>query len=56
MTGSSPRVDPDQITDKLLAAEWRHYAGYGWTDQQIADRLGVTLESVQKAAQRGRAA
>ena len=45
-------IDPALIPDPALRAEWEDFAGYGWPDDKIARRLGITLETLRVAVRR----
>ena len=52
--GSVPdsRVNPDAIESLDVRAEWEHFAGFGWSDERIAERLGLNLASLRTATRR----
>jgi hypothetical protein len=45
------RFDPT-VLDLPLRREWEHFAGFGWSDQRIADRLGLKTNTLQKLKER----
>ena len=40
------------LLDDDLAEEWQHLRGFGWTDERIADRFGMRLESIKRRGYR----
>ena len=40
------------LLDDDLAEEWQHLREFGWTDERIADRFGMRLESINRRGHR----
>lgn len=40
------------LLDDDLAEEWQHLREFGWTDERIADRFGMRLESIKRRGYR----
>ena len=40
------------LLDADLAEEWQHLRGFGWSDQRIAERFGMRLDSIKRRGQR----
>lgn len=48
---STVRVDPVVLT-RAERLEWEHFAAFGWPDERIAARLGLTPETLRRRHKR----
>lgn len=54
MTAAAPTAERPRRRRRVYLDDYEHFRGYGMTDQAIADRLGVQLDSLQQALRRAR--